>query len=526
MTMMLTTMLVAAQVAAPSKIEQVVVYADRAEVARTLSAKCEGGAALAVFEGLPETLLRRTLRGRARTGVAIGTTAAMVEGQEVVGEQARLLEAELEALMRQRSKLDGELGALGHDEQLRGAYASVLQAVSSEGMRNPRPPTGKWAAGLDALRKRHADGGGRRAEIHVEVQRNHRTQQRIRRQLGQLGVAASKRSIEATVTVDCGQQSKVSVVIEYVVPGARWRPEYDVDFRPNGKAKVGPGRARLTVSAIIEQSTGEDWRDVKLALSTAKPRLGVEPPPPAPQWIDGYEDESGKVLVQASERRTKLEQGAGVAGATTSVLEDRGQSFALKMKRPVTIVADGRPYWVPVDVLELSATSKLVTVPKIRPYVYQLVRFDNPAPYPLLAGKIHSFRRGSFVGASSLRYRGPGEPMEVSLGVDESLRVDRKRLEHVDKDPRFLSSTKKMIRGFRVELANRSARSQTIEVRENIPVSKIEDVHVAIDERTTKGYALDEHQGFLTWQVPLASGASGQVDLAYTIALPDDWKVQ
>ncbi len=68
--------------------------------------------------------------------------------------------------------------------------------------------------------------------------------------------------------------------LSYVVPGATWQSDYDLDFVPQGKAKVGPGVARLTVGAVIRQATGEDWPAARISLSTARPKLGTEAPRP------------------------------------------------------------------------------------------------------------------------------------------------------------------------------------------------------------------------------------------------------
>ena len=51
---------------------------------------------------------------------------------------------------------------------------------------------------------------------------------------------------------------------------------------------------------------------------------------------------------------------------------------------PVSVAADGRPIWSPVDVVEAAATAKLVAAPKIDEHVYQVVALKNPAAYALL----------------------------------------------------------------------------------------------------------------------------------------------
>lgn len=80
---------------------------------------------------------------------------------------------------------------------------------------------------------------------------------------------------------------RVRVKLHYFVPGARWAPAYTV--RLDGAMRA----ATLELRAMVGQSTGEDWHDVALTLSTASPqqwtelpelksrRIGRRQPPPA-----------------------------------------------------------------------------------------------------------------------------------------------------------------------------------------------------------------------------------------------------
>jgi len=199
----------------------------------------------------------------------------------------------------------------------------------------------------------------------------------------------------------------------------------------------------------------------------------------------------------------------------------------LTLPHRVTVVADGRPIWAPVDVVEGPAASKLVATPKLDAHVFQVVALKNPAAYPLLEGRVRSYRGGSYVGDTQLRYQGIGAPFEVSLGVDDELSVERQVIQEQDKDPSFLSTTKHIVRAYRTKLTNRAASgTETIELRENVPVSKIDDVKVEIVAgQTSPGYALDRERGFVTWSVPLQRGEWHTIDLAYTIHLPDSWQV-
>jgi uncharacterized protein (TIGR02231 family) len=315
------------------------------------------------------------------------------------------------------------------------------------------------------------------------------------------------------------------VGVAYVVPGATWRPDYDVRFTPASEAKAGAGKAAIVVSAIVEQSTGEDWDDVQLVLSTSKPRLGAEAPQPAPLFITGYVSEKGKTLVQATERRDELHAGGPVPAAMPQLdLQDQGNAFALTLPHAVTVRADGRPYWMPVTEVSAPAEAKLVTVPKLRPFVYEAVGLKNGANFPLLDGTLHSYRRGSFVGDSGLAYKGPGEPFEVSLGVDEELKVTRTPIEEKDKSGSLLYD-QRLSRAYRITVTNNATSPQVVEVRENIPVSKNAEVKVEMLTGTTAGYELDAVRGFVIWKLSLAAGEKKSVDLRFKINLPSDWQV-
>src|SRR5262249_35906806 len=89
-----------------------------------------------------------------------------------------------------------------------------------------------------------------------------------------------------------------SLTLSYQVPAARWWPVYTLRLWDGGS------RAEWWLEALVAQRTGEDWRDVKLALSTAdlihdarlpelpSLRLGRKQPPakkayrPAPEGLD------------------------------------------------------------------------------------------------------------------------------------------------------------------------------------------------------------------------------------------------
>jgi uncharacterized protein (TIGR02231 family) len=516
--------------AGDDKIDSVVVFADRARVTRARTVHCEKGTARATFERLPAALDTRTLRGEVREAAeVIGLASEQVNEREAVDPRARELAAELDKTEADIKNKQARKTAIAAELDDLNAFGNVFSATLTEEIRNPKPNTPAWAKTLEGLRARRAALAEERRKLDVALRGLQQTADKLRRQIAHVGGEGQRAYRTAAVTIGCRALHQVTATVSYVVGGASWRPEYDVDVAPRGRAKTGPAVARLTVGAQIRQATGEDWTNVRVMLSTARPKLGSEAPQPAPLVVDGYEQKRDKVLVQAQERRDQLEAGGGGparSGPQAAALDDKGNAFVLTLPHPVTVVADGRPLWAPVDVVETQAAVKLVATPKLDEHVYQVAVLKNPAAYPLLEGRIRSYRNGSYVGDSRIRHQGVGAPFEISLGIDEELKVERKTLDDKDKGAGFLSSTKHIVRGYRTKLTNRAGGPETVELREHIPVSKIDDVKVELlTKATSAGYQLDAARGFVTWSLNLVNGEWRNIDLAYAIHLPDSWQV-
>jgi uncharacterized protein (TIGR02231 family) len=512
-------------------VDRVVVFADRAEVRRAATARCDAGAVAVLFPDLPPSFDPRTVRAEATGGDAVGVATTRVEQAEAVDDRVRALQDELRGVDvaigdRQRAQADD-------DERSRSfaGYGNWFRAAIGEELRAPKPDIARFEQLLSTMtaetQTRLTVGVARAAEVRDLQRRRERIVNRLER-LGAVLEGAGPR-VDATVSVRCTRGATASVFLSYVVPGAGWRPEYDLRFASTSGKKTGEGTVALTVGGVITQASGEDWADAELWLSTAKPRLGGQAPLPSALWLQAAPETRGKTLVQQQEERA-ADLGAGgnnaIAGPRAASLDDGGKAFVLKLPRRVTVRADGRPYWFPVDDVSGKATASLVAVPSLTGAVHRVVAFNNPAAYPLMAATVHVFRGATFVGDEALEYRAPGEPVELSLGVDDDIGLDRTDLLGGQRGSSFFSGRQTIAHAMRTRLHNRSNEDVVVELREQIPVSKTAEITVAMqNDKTTPGYALDAVRGHVVWKVPLKKDAKDQRDLAFTIALPKDWTV-
>lgn len=509
-------------------VERVTVFADRAEVTRSSSAKCKGGKASVRFGNLPDKLDVRTLRASASLGAtALGTSSRSITLDRIPDEKAATLEAQKAAVEARLAVLASEHAVEAQRTDTLMGYQAYFESVMGEKIRNAKPDIG-------GLRKAMGVFDQERHKSLVASHKREIKRRQLRRRLKAINIEIShfypggNRQVKVVdVSVRCGASKTPKVWLSYLVPGATWQPEYDLKFRVKGRGKVGKGAASLNVSAVIRQSTGEDWDNARITLSTSKPQLASRAPEPETILVKGHQGNTEKTLVQATENRDQLRGAAGTVnnGAKNAQIDDGGQSFTLKLPGKVTIRSDGRPYWIPVDSHTFKAVSKLVATPVLSPYVFQVAQFTNPTPYPLVAGRMNIHRAGTFIGVTPLGYTAPGEPMEITLGIDQEIRLSRTNLRRINRSPGFLSSTKKIEHGYRIALENRSGSRLRVELRERIPVSKTEKVGVQIQEKTSGDYTLDRHRGFVTWTVPLKKEQKATRDLFFSIQLPEEWKV-
>jgi uncharacterized protein (TIGR02231 family) len=533
-------LLAGAAQAAPPPIDRVVVFGDRAQVTRTVDVTCQGGSARAVFFPLPESLDERTVRAEASgTALAVGTslsTRPLEEDRDARAEAARAAvretEVELAALRARKARIDGRR------ETVNG-LSSYAESVLREDLRDPARDLRTWTQTLDRMRAEMVRFSESLAEVTIALRAAQRElkQRQTRAQLLDPKRAERGRAVE--VAVDCKGATKATVRLAYVVPGATWQPEYDLrtsiqgNLAKSAKASTGPAKIEWVTSAVISQSTGEDWTDAQVVLSSARPWLGVSAPEPRMLKLSARAAGERKVLVSATEKRERVAGGGKSRGkrASSATVADAGTAITLTLPTRISVASDGRPYWVPIDSKTTSGTIEYVAMPGKAAGVWQVARFTNPVGYPLLAGRVHAYRRGTYMGDDALAHHGVGAPIEASLGQDAQLRLERAPItDHKALKAVFgglFGKDRVITRAYEIVLKNGSAAPAKINVRELLPVSKSAAIKVAITQSgTTQGYTLDAERGIITWTPTIAPGAEARLSYAYTVTLPEDWAVQ
>ena len=507
-------------------ITDVTVYEDRALVSREHEVKVAQGVQTILVGGLPPALLETSLRAglAGREGRVISVSSDTEEKREIQDAKLRAVDEKRKAVAREIAGLDDQLARIASREAYLDAYEKLVQkAVSERTAGYAKTEVESWGKALQFVREGRSVAQATRREAEAKRELLSRDLGDVTAEAERLRKPAERTERSAEVTLEAAAAGPARLRLSYVIEGAAWSPRYDARFDPEKETLA------VTYFGEVRQRTGEDWSDAKLVLSTARPSVGASRPALLPVRLTSAPiEQKGKGIVmedRLADREntviartdTNFVRPADADLLTTQVRES-ATAATFAVSGTATIPADGRPHKVPVATFRERAETSFETVPSLQRFVYLKCAARNGSPYPMLAGAVDIFRSSGFIGTSSLKFVAPGRPFEVSLGIEESLKV--RRATTFDS---FTGRGKEKRQGYDIEVSNFGDKRQSVTVIERYPVSDIEDVRVKLDSSTSPGAMKDEKEGILRWRLEVGPGESKTVHMEYTIEYPKNY---
>lgn len=508
-------------------ITAVTVLEDRAAITRRGSYPLAAGQHRLAIEQVAPVLADKTL-----TAVATGARVLDARCERYLA--ADLADPDLAALRSERAELattrdlaGGELAAARSELAAIGELArAALGELAVAASRGEAPDTAREAlAGLDALdaaaRARAIDADAHHRDLGAILAR---LDERIARAEATTGRQAARLIVDLLVE----REGEVALQLDYVVPGAAWRPYH--------RAVLSRASAQIEwqTTACVWQATGEDWDGVALTCSLERPSLGVAPPALVDDELRSRR-RPDVVAVEAREQElhtTGLGGGPGQSGATdVPGIDDGGLGVTLSAPR-ATVRSDGAPHRIPIGGFAGAVQLALVAVPLRSPWVHLRVRVVNTSGAPLLAGPVDLIMASGYIGRAEVGFVAAGEKFHVGFGPEADLRVHRSEARERD-DAGLLGGWNVQTVRVAVRLSNLGGERREVRITERIPISEVEQVDVQVagpdayllgtddqpgGEEITQVTArtLDEH-GMMTWTVELPPLGRRAVTLEYRV---------
>ncbi len=433
--------------------------------------------------------------------------------------------AELAAEIRDKAR---DKDALVHRLQVIDAQVEALSALAAQSIDELNVDVGWGRGDLQAASAELEDLDGRIAALgqeRCEVEERRRLAQRDLDDLRRLEAgtanldAVASAALIAELVNGTDAPIDVRLQIDYLVPGAMWRPWHTARLVEDADG----ARVSLRTDGCVWQATGENWNDVQVRFSTERPSLGVSPPTLQTDEL-AIRKRASTVEVQARDQKIHA---AGLDGesATAAVddelpgIDDGGDALELKGRARASIPGDGRPHRIPIDEFETSADAQWVCTPELALAVMLRSRQVNAGRGPLLAGPVDLVRNGGLVGRTSVLFVAPGERFELGWGPDSTLRVTRD-VEHLPHERKTLSSWTRKPRKVTVKLSNLAPDPRPLKVKERIAVSEVDKVEVELVEASHGAKADDD--GFVTWDARVRGFGHDELELSWTLVVHDD----
>jgi uncharacterized protein (TIGR02231 family) len=310
--------------------------------------------------------------------------------------------------------------------------------------------------------------------------------------LNSLKSARPKERYQAVVDIEVLDEGTFRPELNYVVNGAGWKPLYDIRL----VEQVNGSTLQITNIAQVTQRTGQDWDGVSLVVSTARPMLSQRLPELKPWFINEYQppqplprtlkDRRPEVMAAMT---TTAELAEPVAAQPAAQAEEVAADVALaqvqenesvisyQVPGETGIPSDGSPHKVTLSQFELDPEIDYLAVPKQSEAVFRRVKSLNSSTGPMLAGPVNLFVGDEYVGSSTLEYIAKGEEIELSLGVEERITVERE-LTRRDVDKARLRDRRQLQYGYKIEVHNLLSTDAKVEIHDQLPVTRHEDIKV------------------------------------------------
>src|SRR5580692_2541607 len=327
----------AANVEATSAVDAVTVYPDGASITRAITVEIPGGDNTLVVKDFPLALDPSSLRveGGADTKVTIGAIDTRPP-RATPPVNLPELDKRIEALTDERADLQGAIAAATARRNFAQRFAEASPA--GIGDKGEARPIADWRAAFAAVAEEvaAADSAIRDAE---------RKQRDIDRQIARL---ESDRAIkppsklEVRIDLAAATATRATLRVTYAVRAARWAPLYDA--RLDTGAKDRKPALELVRRAEITQTTGEDWSNVALAVSTVRTASGSKapelnslivqyppsPPPPMPMPTPLPPSPGMATSAPSGGRPGSGQQGVGQQGSGSFISGGLEQSLRAK----------------------------------------------------------------------------------------------------------------------------------------------------------------------------------------------------
>ncbi|MCH2043447.1 MAG: DUF4139 domain-containing protein [Saprospiraceae bacterium] len=542
-----------------STIEKVTVYKSNAKITRTSKTDIPAGKSEIILEKLSSGLLMNSIQVKIdNKNVSLISAVprmnyieqtemskrykAVLDSLKIMDEKLKRLDIEISALKVRRSVMINN-NPLGSAKD-QGFTIDEIQKL------------------MDFREKQVLEIDNKNLDLRYQKQDLSRIRQRLNSQIYYLKNSRQKESGEIVLKLYSKTAVNTDIEVSFVVANAGWTPMYDL--RTEGIEQP----VKLAYKANVYQKTGYDWKNVKLTLSTSDPNQNHDRPILNPLYVDLMPEQpkykkgntyiqyqgSGNVTLRDRAKKSYNQstneidranaptnlygayRGGNIYGESDFMMSDTasifyhdadgipdfpdsddGNTLEFELEMDQNIPSDGEQHIVIIKEHELDAVYEYHAVPKLDKGAFLLAKITDYGKYDLLPGAANIFYEGSYLGQSHINPYITTDTMLLSLGRDEKISIKREKLTDLT-SKKVIGANKKETIVYEITVRNNKSKEINIDVLDQIPISKQENVEVTLESDDNADY--HEPYGALRWKMKVPAGKTKKVRFKYVIKYP------
>jgi uncharacterized protein (TIGR02231 family) len=507
-----------------SKITDVTVFLNKAQITREVKTRVDAGKTNIILTGLTSQLDQQSIQVKGNGSFII---LGIAHQQNYLNEfnmprSLKVLKDSIDFLQRQHILAQSQKEILNKEEQM-------LLSNQKIGGANQNLTVAELKAMADFYRARLSDLVTSRMKEDEKVKRISERIVKLQRQSAEQNDLYNRNTSEIMVRISAEAATNVELDVNYLVANAGWIPVYDL------RAKDTKSPVQLNYKANVFQNSGEEWKNVKLTLSTANPSLGGLKPE-LYSWLLNFEypyRQQSKSRVAAtgavhrgaqSDKAEEIEQAVAelapaesVSDYTTSIQTALNTEFGIQL--PYTVSSSNKPTLVDIKNHEMKADYQYSVAPKLDKDAFLMARATGWEEFNLLPGEANIFFEGTFVAKTFIDPNSVNDTLAISLGRDQRVVVKREKLKDFT-STKFIGTNKRESYAYEISVRNTKSETIKITIEDQVPVSQNSSIEITVSD--VGGAKHNKNTGKLMWELSVAPNETKKVAFKFEVKYPKD----
>lgn len=256
------------KIKAVSTIKDVTVFLSGAQISRaSTSTDIPKGVSYLVFEGVSADINEKSIQVKGTGAFTILSVSRQLNflKESKSSDPDQIYNTKIKDYDAQLISLNNDLEVYKAEEQMLIKNQTVMNG-------NTTYDVLKLKQALDFQRERLKAAKNKQAELSLAIRKLNDEVTLYRKQYVENNGVTNTTSTDVVVKISSANPVKGNFTLNYMVKNASWYPFYDI------RAKDITSKVNLVYKANVLQNSGEDWKNVKLTLSTGNPTVDNQVP--------------------------------------------------------------------------------------------------------------------------------------------------------------------------------------------------------------------------------------------------------